>query len=99
MSDETGPVRHVHGTWLIDTQGNPTVIVINDHWTETRNVMLSLPPDCDVSSWSWLCKDAVRINEPPRILCSETGVNLLNAELAPMSLNVWQPNMSAGCYG
>jgi hypothetical protein len=90
MSDEAGSVRHVHGSWLIGPDGKPVVILINDHFTETQAVELILPAGCEVAAWSWLSKDAVRIDEPPCTLAN-TDNGRLSAELAPMSLNVWQP--------
>jgi len=90
VSNEEGAVHHVHGTWLVGPESSPVVILINDHFTETQTVELALPPDCGAAQWSWLSKDAVRIDEPPRTL-AEAGSGRLSAELAPMSLNVWRP--------
>ncbi|MEI6972004.1 MAG: hypothetical protein WCL44_10865 [bacterium] len=93
VSDEAGPVRHVHGSWLILPDGKPVVILINDHLTETQSVELALPPQHKAALWSWLSKDAVRVNEPPRSLTIDATTHCMRAELAPMSLNVWQPEV------
>jgi hypothetical protein len=90
--EEAGPVRHVHGSWLIGPDGKPVVILINDHLTETHRVELALPAGCEVAAWSWLSKDAVRISEQPCTLADD-GSGRLVAELAPMSLNAWTPEV------
>lgn len=90
VSDEAGSVRHVHGSWLIGRDGTPVVILINDHLTEIQTVELALPSERAAAPWAWLSKDAVRVDEPPRTLAAEAGEHRLSAELAPMSLNVWQ---------
>jgi hypothetical protein len=92
VSEEAGPVRHVHGSWLIGPDGKPVVILINDHLTETQRVELALPAGCEVAAWSWLSKDAVRISEQPCTLADD-GEGRLVAELAPMSLNAWTPEV------
>jgi hypothetical protein len=92
LHDEAGPVRHVHGSWLIGPDGKPVVILINDHLTETHRVELALPAGCEVAAWSWLSKDAVRISEQPCTLADD-GSGRLVAELAPMSLNAWTPEV------
>ena len=84
--DQSPPV---HGTLLRGPDDAAAILLVNDHFTETAEVTLAIPPDLRAQDWHWQRKDSVRIAEPAESLAAtDTSGGELLLGLTPMSLNV-----------